>query len=254
MGPDGAPRVVDVPAWRRGVGRIAISLPCAPSRKSRVGARQDVREVERGAGILLEQLDPPDDLFDRPRAQPSQVIAHLLGDQEDVIDDMLGPPLELGAEILALGGDAGRAGVEVALPGHIAAERDEHARSESEFLCAEQRGDHDVAPAAQTAIGAQANALAQPVRHEHLLRLGETQLPWRAGVLDRRKGRGTGASVVARDQDVVGARFGHAGRDRADTGLGDELHPDAGARVDRLQVVDELGQVFDRIDVVVGRG
>jgi hypothetical protein len=43
------------------------------------------------------------------------------------------------------------------------------------------------------------------------------------------------------------------GRDRADAGGGHQLHRDAGDRVDLLQVIDELGQVLDRIDVVVRR-
>src|SRR5262249_54832358 len=51
----------------------------------------------------------------------------------------------------------------------------------------------------------------------------------------------------------VGLGLGHAGGDRADADLGDELHVYAGARVDVLQVVDQLGQVLDGVDVVVRR-
>ena len=58
---------------------------------------------------------------------------------------------------------------------------------------------------------------------------------------------------MTRDEDVVGFRLRHSGRDRADARLGDELHAHARGRVDRLQVVDELREVFDRIDVVMGR-
>src|SRR4029077_13508479 len=53
------------------------------------------------------------------------------------------------------------------------------------------------------------------------------------------------------DQDVIRARLGDAGRDRADACFGDELDPDAGARIDRLEVVDQLCEVLDRVDVVV---
>ena len=48
-------------------------------------------------------------------------------------------------------------------------------------------------------------------------------------------------------------RLGHAGRDRPDAGRGDELDPDAGRRVDRPQVRDQLGKVLDGVDVVVRR-
>src|SRR2546430_4257096 len=49
-------------------------------------------------------------------------------------------------------GDAGGAGVEVALPGHVAPDRDERRGAEPVALGAEQRGDDDVAPRAQPAV------------------------------------------------------------------------------------------------------
>jgi glutamate synthase (NADPH/NADH) large chain len=56
---------------------------------------------------------------------------------------------------------------------------------------------------------------------------------------------GTGASPLT--------SLKHAGGDRADAGLGDQLDLHARIRVGVLQVVDELRQVLDRIDVVVRR-
>ena len=47
--------------------------------------------------------------------------------------------------------------------------------------------------------------------------------------------------------------FGHAGGHRAHPDLGDQLHMDPANRVGVLQVVDELGEIFDGIDVVVRR-
>ena len=48
-------------------------------------------------------------------------------------------------------------------------------------------------------------------------------------------------------------RLGHACRDGADTDGADELDVDAGVGVGVLQVVNELGQILDRIDVMVRR-
>ena len=56
------------------------------------------------------------------------------------------------------------------------------------------------------------------------------------------------------NQNNVRVGFGHASSDGPDAGLGYELHADAGAGVHLLQVVDELGQILDRINVVVRRG
>ena len=52
---------------------------------------------------------------------------------------------------------------------------------------------------------------------------------------------------------MVGLALGDARRDRADADLGHQLDRNLGFGIDVLQVVDELLQVFDRIDVVVRR-
>ena len=58
---------------------------------------------------------------------------------------------------------------------------------------------------------------------------------------------------MAADQDLVGSTLGHTGGDGTDAGLADQLDRHACAGVGVLKVEDELGQVFDRVDVVVRR-
>ena len=72
-------------------------------------------------------------------------------------------------------------------------------------------------------------------------------------MLDRRERARSCPSVGAGDVDHVGECLGHAGCDYADSGRGDELDRDGGMRIRLLEVEDELGQVFDRVDVVVRR-
>ena len=85
--------------------------------------------------------------------------------------------------------------------------------------------DH-VAARAHAAVDLHGDAAAQPVGDQRLMRLGEADLPGRAGVLDRGQRRSAGAALEAGDRHVVGARLGDAGRHRADADLGDELHRD----------------------------
>ena len=59
---------------------------------------------------------------------------------------------------------------------------------------------------------------------------------------------------MAGDHHVVGLAFGHARSNRADADFRHQLHADVGMRRHIFQVVDQLSQVFDRIDVVVRRG
>ena len=149
--------------------------------------------------------------------------------------------------------DADRTRVEVADAHHHAAQHDERRRGESELLRAEQRADDDVAAGLHLAVDLHDDAIAQVVEHEHLLRLGQAELPRHAGVLEARQRRRAGAAVVAGDEHDVGMRLRHAGRDRADADLRDQLHVNARPRIRVLQVVDQLREIFDRIDVVMRR-
>ena len=76
--------------------------------------------------------------------------------------------------------------------------------------------DGHVAAGAQAAVRLHGDAAAQAVQQQRLLGLGQADLPGRAGVGQRGQRRGAGAALVAGDGDVVGARLGDAGGDRAD--------------------------------------
>ena len=166
---------------------------------------------------------------------------------------MLGRAGEALAEHRVLRRHAHRAGVEVALPHHDAAGGDQRRRRHAELVGAEQRADDDVAAGAEAAVDLHGDAAAERLADQRLVGLGEADLPRRAGMLDRGQRRGAGAALVAGDGDMVGARLGDAGGDRADADLGDELDRDQRVRRDVLQVEDELRQILDRVDVVVRR-
>ena len=168
-------------------------------------------------------------------------------------DDVFGLAAELRAQLGFLGSDAGGAGVEVTLARHVAADRDEHRGTESKFIRAEHGGDQDIARGLKTTIAAQTHAAAKAFGKKRLLRLREAQLPGIACVLDAGERRCAGSAAVAGDDDVVREGFGDAGRDGADAKRGDQLDPDGSAGIDALEVVDELRQVFDRVDVMVRR-
>ena len=103
------------------------------------------------------------------------------------------------------------------------------------------------------AVGLHDDPAAQVVEHQHLVRFGQAQFPGHAGVLDRGLRAGAGAAVVAADQHHVGLALGDAGGHGAHADLGHQLDADARVAVGVLQIVDQLRQVFDRIDVVVRR-
>ncbi len=195
-----------------------------------------------------------DGLLDAAESESGEDLADLLGDELEEVDDVFGLAGEPLPQDGVLGGDADRAGVQVADAHHDAAGDDERGGREAELLGAEQCGDDDVAAGLELAVGLDDDAVAQPVEQQGLLGLGEAELPGAARVLERGERGGARAAVVAGDQDDVRVGLGDTGRDRADADLGDQLHVDAGRRVGVLEVVDQLGQVFDGVDVVVRRG
>ena len=85
--------------------------------------------------------------------------------------------MELLAQGRVLGGDADRAGIEMALAHHDAAHGDQRSGGEAELFGSEQRGDGDVAAGREFAVGLDANAAAQIVHDEHLLGFGEAEFP-----------------------------------------------------------------------------
>ena len=162
-----------------------------------------------------------------------------------------GLPVKRFAQLGVLGGDAHRAGVEVADPHHDAARHHQRGGGEAELLGAEQGADDHVPTGLHLPVDLDHDAVPQAVGHQGLLGLGQAQLPGDAGVLQRGERRGPGAPVVPGDEHHVGVGLGHPGGHRAHAHLGHQLHVDPGPRVGRLQVVDELGDVLDGVDVVV---
>ena len=73
----------------------------------------------------------------------------------------------------------------MALAHHDTAHGDEAERAQTEFLCAENRRDHDVAAGLQPAIGAQLDPVAQAIEREHLIGLRQAHFPGRTGKFDR---------------------------------------------------------------------
>ena len=223
-----------------------------------VGLRQDRVEVEiiqiiRPAAHLVQQLRTPDNVFERPEPERGQNPAHILGDEGEQIDHLLRRALKFFAQRLILGAHAHGAGVGMALPDHDAAHGHERGRADAELLGAEHGRDHDVPSGFNAAIRAQRHVVAQPVEHQHLMRLRQPHFPRHARIFHARLRGRAGAADMARYQDRIGLRLRHPRRNRADPGTGDQLHAHGRIRVDLLQIINELRQILDRINIMMGR-
>ncbi len=188
----------------------------------------------------FEDVGAADHLVERAEAELGHDLADFLGDEAHEVHGVFRTTGEVLAELRVLGGDADRAGVEVAHAHHDATEGHQRARGEAELFGAEEGGDDDVAAGLQLAVGLDDDAGAEVVEDEGLVGLGEAEFPRQAGMLDGGLRRGARAAVEAGDQDDVRVRLGHAGGDGADADFRDELHADARGAVGVLQVMDEF--------------
>src|SRR6185312_8535081 len=205
-------------------------------------------------GPRIEHLYASNHIVYFAEAKLRHVLTHLLGHEEKEIDDVFRLTAEFFAKLWVLRGDAHGTSIQVAFAQHDATQCDERSGGETVFFRAEQCGDDHVTSGLQLTVGLYADAAAQVVHQQDLLRLSEPKLPWTACVLDRTQGRSTRAAAVAADEHNIGMRLRHSGGNCTDANFGDELHGDAGLGVRVLQVVDQLRQIdleFVGIDEII---
>ena len=58
---------------------------------------------------------------------------------------------------------------------------------------------------------------------------------------------------MSADQHHIGTTLGHAGCDRADTGLRHQLDTDSCSAVGVFKIMDQLCQILNRINIVMWR-
>src|SRR5882762_5367425 len=166
--------------------------------------------------LHVEQIGATDQLAELAYAKLGHQLSCLLGDEEEVIHDVLRLAGEFPAQHRVLSRNADRTGVKVAFSHHDATAHDERRGREPEFVGAEDRPDHHVAAGLDLSVNLDRDPAAQAIEHHRLLRFRQAQLPGRARVLDRRPGRGARAAVVPGNGDVVGLGLGHACSHRTD--------------------------------------
>ena len=205
-------------------------------------------------GVLeVEDVRPPNHLVYGPESEICHDLPHLFSDEREVGHEMLWLAGELLPQLRILGGDTHGAGVHMAFSEHDAAADHQSRGREPVFFGAQKCGHHGIPASLQLTVGLHHYSATQSVGHQYLLGLGDAQFPGQSCVLDGRLGRSSGAAVVATDQHHIGMALGHTRGDGADADLRHQLHVNPGIGVNVLQVMNQLGQVFDGIYVMVGR-
>ena len=232
-------------AIERSIEAVVLRGDRAPGRRGVSRPVEDRREVEAARLPMIQRrpdvqpIDSTDHLVHRPEAELRHVLADFLRDEPEEVLDELRLAREPLPKLGILRGDADGARIQMADAHHDAARRRRAARSRSRTLrrpCSAAITTSRpvfIWPSTWTTMRSR-----KPVHAQHLLRLGEPQLPRDAAVLDARERRRAGAAVVTGDQDHVGVRLGDAGGNRADTRDRHQLDRDARRRIGVLQVVE----------------
>ena len=158
-------------------GPAAPTVAAAARRPGAATRSQAPAGLDRDSARGRSRSARPTRSSSRVRPSDASSVRVSSGDQPEVAHEHLGRAGELRPQVLALRRDAGGAGVQVALARHHAADRDERRGAEPVLLGAERGGDRHVASRLEAAVGLQHDARPQSLPRQHLLRLGDAELP-----------------------------------------------------------------------------
>lgn len=83
--------------------------------------------------------------------------------------------------------------------------------------------------------------------------LSKTQLPRKTSILDTGPARGTSATIVTRDQDMISLSLSNTRSNNTNANLRNQLDRNPRSGVRALEVVNKLFQILNGIDIVVRR-
>src|SRR6266496_2063045 len=140
-------------------------------------------------GLHVKHVHSPNHVIHFAEPKFSHELPHLLSNEAKEIDHMFRLSGELLAQFGILRGNTHRTSIKMALAQHDAAHRDQRSGSETKLFRSEKCCNYDISASLQFAVRLYADTAAQVVHQQNLLRLGETQLPRNACVLNRTQRR-----------------------------------------------------------------
>ena len=227
---------------------------------------EQVREIDHLlAADLPEQVRATDQVLGTLKAQPHRPETNLIDDVGEESGQSIDRLVILAGNILLgaagdslldgreMGGDADVARARLALSTAGAANRGHGHGPKSDPVRSEEHQFDDVNARLDPAIGPDLDTAAQAG-------LAESAVGLRASDLDRHTDVAQGvfagrprAAIIAADGDDIGVSLGNPRGNRPNEGDGGNLDRDAGLRIGRLQLGDDLREILDRVDVVVVR-
>lgn len=231
-----------VQGWERGIEAIQCHIG--------MNELGQIDQVAAGVwdGFAFEQVGAPDHLADICESEDGQFGPRLFPDIEEICLGVLGIPL-----VFALGtGDTCGAIGNVAAFANDATNRNHECLAEGELLGAQAGIFDDIAAILDAATHTEQHLLADTIDHQGLVRLGQAEFAWQAGVLFTGEHGRTCSAADAINFDNVGPGLGDSDRDGADVVNGDQFDADGNPGIDSLEIVNELRKILDGVNIVVG--
>ena len=201
----------------------------------------------------IEAIGATDHFVDRAKSQLRHDLSGFLGNQSQIIDHILRFARKSGPQLRILSRNPDRAGIQVALPHHDTPESNERCGAETKLFGTQHGGQHDIATGLEAAIGLQHHATPQIVHHQRLVGLRNSQFPGQPRMFDAGQRRGPRATCCAGNQNVIGKTLRDARSDGSHPHFRHQFDTDAGIRVGIFQIVNQLFEILDGVDVVMGR-
>ena len=143
----------------------------------------------------------------------------------------------------------------MAAPAGSAADYDHCHGAETDPVGAEQHKLDDVAAGPRSAVRPQLHPVTHPRFYQCPVCLAHADLSGEPDKLDGMLACRPGAAIVAADGDDIGACLCYAQGNGGHSGDRWNFHRDASGGIGRAQFLDDLGQILDRVDImVIGRG
>ena len=105
-----------------------------------------------------------------------EVLPHLLGKERKEVDDVLHLALEVLAKLRVLSGNTHRTGIGITLAHHHTTKDNQRQRTERELVSTQHCHNNHILSGLQLTVCLQSYLIPQPVHHQRLLRLSETNL------------------------------------------------------------------------------
>ena len=156
--------------------------------------------------------------------------------------------------VLDLGSDADMTGIGLALATDSTADSNHRHGAEADPVGAKQHHLDHIGAIFHAAIAPDFHPVAQPGFQQRLVGFDHPDFRWQPNIFQRMLPRSAGAAIVAGDLDDVCVGFGDPHCDHADTGHDGQLHRDPYPWIAGFQFFDELGQVFNRVNIVIVAG